>query len=219
MSTKEKTSLVIPRWRKILSPGVCICLIIIVACLIGSVVALTHPRTKKSAEVYTVADFAPLDLVKPDDVLEQHFTVDGDFSSFGLYFANYSKPIHQGDLLITIQPDNGPVTTIKRQLGSLLDNNFTYFDYDMSAGTSYTLRIRTEGTDSPITFFTSISDKNPASLLINGKQSDRHLIMAFAKPQKDIFAAWYFVMGAALAGFIALVIVNKEFYGHQKSAR
>lgn len=219
MPTKEKNSPARRRWQKILTPGICACLIVVVICLVGGIVSVVHPRTKRSANIYTVVNLSSLDQVKPGDILEQRFTVDDDYDSFGLYFANYSRPTHQGKLVLTIQPEGASSTTLERSLGSLLDNSFVYFDYHLNAGTTYILQLHTSDTDSPITFFTSTSDQNPASLSVNGKPSEQHLIMAFTKSQKDIFAAWYFIMGAALATFIALAIVNKEFYDSQKSSR
>lgn len=205
--------------KKLLSPGVCACIVVVVVCLIGGVISVVSPRTKHSTDIFTVTDLAPLDQIKPGDVIEQRFTVDEDYDSFGLYFANYSRPVHQGKLVITIQSEGASPTTIERSLGSLLDNSFAYFDYHLSAGVNYILKLHTSDTDSPITFFTSTSEQNPASLVINGKPSERHLLMAFTKSHKDVFAVWYFIMGAALAIFIALVIVNKEFYDGQKSSR
>lgn len=205
--------------KKLLSPGVCACIVVVVVCLIGGVISVVNPRTKHSTDIFTVTDLAPLDQIEPGDVIEQRFTVDEDYDSFGLYFANYSRPVHQGKLVITIQPEGASPTTIERSLGSLLDNSFAYFDYHLSAGVNYILKLHTSDTDSPITFFTSTSEQNPASLVINGKPSEQHLLMAFTKSHKDVFAVWYFIMGAALAIFIALVIVNKEFYDGQKSSR
>lgn len=205
--------------KKLLSPGVCACIVVVVVCLIGGVISVVSPRTKHSTDIFTVTDLAPLDQIKPGDVIEQRFTVDEDYDSFGLYFANYSRPVHQGKLVITIQSKGASPTTIERSLGSLLDNSFAYFDYHLSAGVNYILKLHTSDTDSPITFFTSTSEQNPASLSINGKPSEQHLLMAFTKSHKDVFAVWYFIMGAALAIFIALVIVNKEFYDGQKSSR
>ena len=205
--------------KKLLSSGVCVCIAVVFICLIGGVIPVVSPRTKHSTDIFTVTDLSPLEQIEPDDVIEQRFTVDEDYDSFGLYFANYSRPVHQGKLVVTIQPEGGSPTTIERSLGSLLDNNFAYFDYHLGAGVNYILKLRTSDTDSPITFFTSTSDQNSASLSINGKPSECHLIMAFTKSHKDVFAVWYFIMGAALAIFIALVIVNKEFYDGQKSSR
>lgn len=205
--------------KKLLSPGVCACIVVVIICLIGGVISVVSPRTKHSTSIFTVTDLAPLDQIEPGDVIEQRFTVDEDYGSFGLYFANYSRPVHQGKLVITIQSEGASPTTIERSLGSLLDNSFAYFDYHLSAGVNYILKLHTSDTDSPITFFTSTSEQNPASLVINGKPSERHLLMAFTKSHKDVFAVWYFIMGAALAIFIALVIVNKEFYDGQKSSR
>ncbi len=205
--------------KKLLSPGVCACIVVVIICLIGGVISVVSPRTKHSTSIFTVTDLAPLDQIEPGDVIEQRFTVDEDYDSFGLYFANYSRPVHQGKLVITIQSEGASPTTIERSLGSLLDNSFAYFDYHLSAGVNYILKLHTSDTDSPITFFTSTSEQNPASLVINGKPSERHLLMAFTKSHKDVFAVWYFIMGAALAIFIALVIVNKEFYDGQKSSR
>lgn len=205
--------------KKLLSPGVCACIVVVIICLIGGVISVVSPRTKHSTSIFTVTDLAPLDQIEPGDVIEQRFTVDEDYDSFGLYFANYSRPVHQGKLVITIQSEGASPTTIERSLGSLLDNSFAYFDYHLSAGVNYILKLHTSDTDSPITFFTSTSEQNPASLSINGKPSEQHLLMAFTKSHKDVFAVWYFIMGAALAIFIALVIVNKEFYDGQKSSR
>lgn len=205
--------------KKLLSPGVCACIVVVIICLIGGVISVVSPRTKHSTDIFTVTDLAPLDQIKPGDVIEQRFTVDEDYDSFGLYFANYSRPVHQGKLVITIQSEGASPTTIERSLGSLLDNSFAYFDYHLSAGVNYILKLHTSDTDSPITFFTSTSEQNPASLSINGKPSEQHLLMAFTKSHKDVFAVWYFIMGAALTIFIALVIVNKEFYDGQKSSR
>lgn len=205
--------------KKLLSPGVCACIVVVIICLIGGVISVVSPRTKHSTSIFTVTDLAPLDQIEPGDVIEQRFTVDEDYDSFGLYFANYSRPVHQGKLVITIQSEGASPTTIERSLGSLLDNSFAYFDYHLSAGVNYILKLHTSDTDSPITFFTSTSEQNPASLVIDDKPSEQHLLMAFTKSHKDVFAVWYFIMGAALAIFIALVIVNKEFYDGQKSSR
>lgn len=221
MPTKDKGSSIKkqPHWRQLLTPGVSACLIIAVVCLIGGIVSLVYPRVKHSAETYAIVNLAPLDAVKPGDLLEQQFTSASDYESFGLYFANFSSPVHQGTLSLTIQPKGGPITTIERPLAGLLDNNFVYFDYALAAGIQYTIHLRTEDADVPVTFFTSTSEQNAATLSINGKHVDQHLVMVFTKSKSDFFFIWYFLMGVVLAAFIALVIVNKEFYVHQKSVQ
>ena len=93
--------------KKLLSPGVCVCIAVVFICLIGGVISVVSPRTKHSTDIFTVTDLSPLAQIEPDDVIEQRFTVDEDYDSFGLYFANYSRPVHQGKLVVTIQPEGG----------------------------------------------------------------------------------------------------------------
>ncbi len=212
MPTKAKSTKKRIDWKKIFTPPIIICAILCVFCVVMVVICLLFPSTKEVSVTSSVENMKALDAITPKDQLVQEFTSDGDYTRFGLYYANFSNYIQGGELHIDIKNPSGEVNKFTYNIGGVIDNTFVYVDYPLSKDMVYTISIYITGTAQGITFFTTTANNQGAKLTENGQLQKSSIIMSFVNERTDYFAAWYYFLAFALVLCYAVLKVDKDLY-------
>lgn len=218
MPTKAKTKITrktqMPtKWQKIFTPQIIIATVLCVFCAIMTVVCLLNPGTKEISVTSPVENLDTIGAITPRDLAIQTFTSDGDYSSFGLYYANYSNYIQGGKLHIEIEDSSGEKSEFTYNISGIIDNSIMYINYSLQANMNYTIRIHLSDDAEGITFFSTTSAENyNAKLTVNGKTCESSIIMAFSTKVRDSFSAWYYVMAIAFILCYIVLKIDKEAY-------
>lgn len=199
------------RWQKIFTPQIIIAVVLCAFCTIMAVVCFLNPGTKETSVTSPVENMTPLDAITPKDCVVQKFTSDDNYTKFGLYYANFSNYIQEGNLHISIENPQKEKTDFTYNIGGLFDNSFLYIDYPLEKDETYIVTIRISDAEG-ITFFTTTASNYSATMTINKQAEDASIIMAFVTEIKDSFSAWYFVMAVALDLCYIVLKVDRSVY-------
>lgn len=208
IDTKELT-----KWRKLFTPPIAIALALISLCLVMTVICFVFPSIQETSVTSPVENLTSLESITPGDKVVQKFTSDGNYTRFGLYYANYSNYYQGGKLHINIKDSHGNSEDFTYNIGGITDNTFMYINHPLEEHETYTLTIHiTDGAQS-ITFFTTTSKDNyDAELLINQKPQTSSIVMAFVSEVEDRFTVWYYIMAISLILCYIVLKIDKDVY-------
>ena len=198
--------------QKIFTPQITIATALIIFCVIMAVVCLLNPGTKEVSVTSPVENMKPLDAITPKEHVVQKFTSDGDYTKFGLYYANFSNYIQGGNLYISIENSQGETTNFSYNIGGIFDNSFLYINYPLKKNETYTVTIHISDDAEGITFFTTTTNNYNAVLKINKQTVNSSIIMVFNNSVRDAFAMWYYIMAIALISCYIVLKIDKDAY-------
>ena len=109
-----------------------------------------------------------------------------------MFYADYGKLIKKGNILISITNDKNKIKKIKVKAKSLFDNDTFYVKYKLKKNKKYIINIQ-NNTKSDITFYTTEANIKNARLL-DGKNSNKTLVLSFKKNVRNYKLLWYYFM-------------------------
>ena len=201
------------KWQKIFTPQIIVATVLCVFCAIMAIVCLLNPGTKETSITSPVENMDIIGVITPKDKVVQTFVSDGNYSSFGLYYANYVNYIQGGELLIDVEGSNGESSKFTYDIGGIIDNTIMYVDYPLKENVAYTITIQLSDDAEGITFFSTASTENyEAKLTINKNPRKDTIIMAFATEVEDSFTAWYYVMAIVIILCYIVLKIDRGAY-------
>ncbi len=175
------------------------------------VISLIFPKSTFSSKAYELKDITPIGEIYNHDVIQQHFIAEDDYYKVGIFFANYGKLIHQGNLVLKIMGENNQEKVIKTKLSELGDNEYYYFNYTFKKNKKNSLSLTIEDSKDPISLYTTKAQVKDATLVYKGENREDIMILSFLYKKKDYFKVWYCLFAITLiAGYIILMKCNKE---------
>lgn len=187
-------------------------LILMIILIIITVGTIIFPKKTISSKQYGSGSYQIFGEIKNGDVLEQQFVSDGNYNQLGVRFATYAQMINKGNLIVEIIDQDNHVEKKKLKLSSLMDSSYYYFDYKLQKNKKYTLKLRIQNSDFPITVYTFSEKKDNSNLYFNHKKQDQTLWLSFLyNEDKDYYGTWYSIFALVLVyGYRVLTKYNKE---------
>lgn len=187
--------------------------VILALLLLGAIISFVVPPAKMVADTNSGAPGKTPEITD-GMIVEQNFTVDRDYSFFGLYFPNYLNFFNEGTLHIALTDSQKQVNEFEYNASQMLNESYFYIHSSLRADEDYSLKIWVDDIPKEKVFtFSTIKIDDETSeepMVIDGKAYNESLLMTFVYEKKDYFIIWYFVIAIILMLIYMILFPKKE---------
>lgn len=206
----------IPKCISSQPPKIIISIVVFCFLLFATILAsLFPPRTLSSVDQFRV-EWINTFSIEPNTIATQSFEATDDFSGFGLLFADSEQAFDQGRVKIEVYNRQELIDTCYVETKNFVRSSFFYCETPIVSGWQYELVISSEDTVLPITFLTTSTYIEGASLSLAQKTQDRLVVMDFLKQRSNYMLAWLFAVLANLVACYITANIGKELHGPKR---
>lgn len=164
------------------------------------------------------------DLIRSDEVIVQKMHVYREISGISLFFATHGNSITEGKINVKIlDVDGNSQIDTEVEAKKIKDNQYLFIDFGEQslepADNAYYIRLEFQDIDDQTIslWLSSLSNEETERVIINGSESDYHLVMKQAIPEHDMFFYVFCILicitiAACMIAYILIYLYKKEVH-------